>query len=233
VNNKTCLQGYLQQTLFSLVTMDIIHHYFPQLTPAQVTAFEALEPFYKEWNAKINVISRKDIDNLYENHVLHALSIAKIIQFKPYTKVIDIGTGGGFPGIPLAIMFPKTQFYLIDSIGKKIKVVQEAIKYLNLTNVEAAQQRIQAVQGKEYDFALSRGVAKLDKLVAWSKKVVVRNHKDEQYNTLNNGLIVLKGGNLRAEIASVKGYKVKRYPISKFFNMPFYTEKSVLHVCWR
>ena len=203
----------------------IIQSHFPQLSTLQLERFDYLGQFYQEWNEKINLISRKDIDNLYENHILHSLSIARVIQFQPFTHILDIGTGGGFPGIPLAILFPKSRFHLIDSIQKKIKVVNTLIEELNLKNVAAEHKRVQQVHGKRYDFVVSRGVTKLPQLMDWSKKLVTKDH----YNDLKNGLIVLKGGNLEAEIKTTKR-RAKIFPIKDFYDLEYYNEKYVLHV---
>lgn len=208
--------------------MQLIRRYFPKLTAEQLELYSQLEPFYREWNEKINLISRKDFDHFYEHHVLHSLAIAKVVQFKPYTHIIDIGTGGGFPGIPLAIMFPQVQFYLIDSIGKKIKVVHAAIEAFGLKNVKAEQKRAEQVSGKIFDFAISRGVAKLSDLYAWSKNLVV--HSDEQYNSLPNGLIALKGGDLTEEITALKR-RVHHYYIGEMYDdLDYFTEKYVLYI---
>lgn len=204
---------------------EIIRQYFPQLSTLQLERLDYLGEFYREWNDKINLISRKDIDNLYENHILHSLSIAKVIQFQSFTHVLDVGTGGGFPGIPLAILFPKSRFHLIDSIQKKIKVVNALIEELELQNVKAEHKRVQQVHGKTYDFVVSRGVTKLPQLMEWTKKLVTKEH----YNTLKNGLIVLKGGNLEEEIKAAKR-RVKVFPIKDFYDLDFYAEKYVLHV---
>lgn len=203
----------------------IIHQYFPQLSTLQRKRFEYLGEFYRDWNSKVNLISRKDIDNLYEHHILHSLSIAKVIQFQSFTHVLDIGTGGGFPGIPLAILFPDSRFHLIDSIQKKIRIVQTLKEELNLQNVTAEHKRAQQVQGKQYDFVVSRGVTKLPLLMEWTKKLVTKDH----YNDIKNGLLVLKGGNLEAEIASIKR-RVKKYAIKDFYDFEFYAQKYVLHV---
>lgn len=208
--------------------MELIRKYFPKLSAQQLEIYTRLEPFYRNWNDKINLISRKDFEHFYLHHVLHSLAVAKVVQFKPYTHIIDIGTGGGFPGIPLAIMFPEAQFYLIDSIGKKIKVVQAAIDEFELKNVKAEQKRVEQVTGKIYDFALSRGVAKLSDLYAWSKNLVVRT--EENYNTLSNGLIALKGGDLTEEIAALKR-RVYHYYIGEMFeDIDYFTEKYALYV---
>jgi len=209
-------------------TMELIRRFFPKLMPNQLEQFAQLEPFYQSWNAKINLISRKDMEHFYIHHVLHSLAIAKVVKFKPFTQIIDIGTGGGFPGIPLAVMFPDARFYLIDSIGKKIKVVQEAITELGLKNVVAEQKRAEQVSGKNYDFAVTRGVAPLTDLYKWSKNLVI--HSTEVYNTLPNGLLALKGGNLTHEIAALKR-PVKHYYIGEMFeDIDFFAEKYVLYV---
>ena len=174
--------------------MDILKKYF-HLTPHQEQQFAALGELYPEWNQKINVISRKDIGNLYEHHILHSMAIAKIIHFQPGTRVMDIGTGGGFPGIPLAILYPETHFTLIDSIGKKIRVAQEIASAIGLTNVDIRQLRAEEEKGK-YDFSVSRAVMPLGDL----KKLVQKNITKEQKNAIPNGLIVLKGGDLQAEL---------------------------------
>ncbi len=174
--------------------MDILKKYF-HLTPHQEQQFAALGELYPEWNQKINVISRKDIGNLYEHHILHSMAIAKIIHFQPGTRVMDIGTGGGFPGIPLAILYPETHFTLIDSIGKKIRVAQEIASAIGLTNVDIRQLRAEEEKGK-YDFIVSRAVMPLGDL----KKLVQKNITKEQKNAIPNGLIVLKGGDLQAEL---------------------------------
>lgn len=203
----------------------ILYSHFPHLSTLQQERFNYLGNFYREWNEKINLISRKDIDNLYENHILHSLSIAKVIDFQSFTHILDIGTGGGFPGIPLAILFPKSRFHLIDSIQKKINVVNTLVEELGLQNVKAEHKRVQQVHGKTYDFVVSRGVTKLPQLMEWTKKLVTKDH----YNSLKNGLIVLKGGDLEAEIKATKR-RVKVYPIRDFYDLEFYSEKYILHV---
>ena len=173
----------------------LIVHYFPDLTEKQKKQMEQLGPLYKEWNDKINVVSRKDIDNIYINHVLHSLGIAKVMTFKPGSDVLDVGTGGGFPGIPLAILFPETQFHLVDSIGKKITVVKEVSAALGLKNVRAEQIRAEEVKGK-YDFIVSRAVTRMKEFYGW----VHNKTKDKSINVLDNGILYLKGGDLDEEM---------------------------------
>jgi 16S rRNA (guanine527-N7)-methyltransferase len=207
--------------------MERILHYFPDLTAAQIAHFEQLDALYREWNAQINVVSRRDIDALYLHHVLHSLAIAKLMPFKAGTSVIDLGTGGGFPGVPLAILFPEVQFLLSDSIGKKITVVREVVQGLGLQNVKAVNQRTESIKTKA-DFVVSRAVAPLDKLMVWSRNVLHQKHK----NALPNGLICLKGGNLKPELEALGKEKrhVDVYPISKYFDDPFFEEKNVVYV---
>ncbi len=207
--------------------MDIILKYFPDLTEDQKLKFGRLQELYTEWNSKINVVSRKDIDALYEKHVLHSLSIAKLIQFKKGTEILDVGTGGGFPGIPLAIMFPYSDFYLIDSIGKKITVVEEIIKALNLKNAHPQQIRAENVT-TAFDFIVSRGVTNLPQFMRW---VNYKFHK-RQFNSLRNGVLLLKGGDLTKEIKAmdVKKRQVKVYDIPDFFEEEFFETKKIVHV---
>lgn len=203
--------------------MELIEKYFPNLTDQQREHFAALDALYHDWNAKINVISRKDIDNLYEHHVLHSLGIAEVIRFKPGTRVMDLGTGGGFPGIPLAIMFPEVQFHLVDSVGKKIRVCQEVINALGLTNVTTQWGRAEEVKEK-YHFVVSRAVMPLVDLVK-----IVRNKIDrEQFNGLPNGLICLKGGELEHETLPLKAQTVIT-PLSDFFSEEFFETKQVVY----
>lgn len=204
--------------------MELIRHYFPTLSAEQYERFEALDALYHDWNAKINVISRKDIDNLYEHHVLHSLGIAEIINFRPETRVMDLGTGGGFPGIPLAIMFPEVQFHLVDSIGKKIRVCNEVIAALSLTNVTTQHARAEEVK-QRFDFVVSRAVMPLADLVKISRKMIDKT----QHNALPNGLIALKGGELEHEAAAVKGEKLIT-PLSDFFTEEYFETKKVVYV---
>lgn len=203
--------------------MEIIKEYFPDITEQQLKAFNRLGDLYNEWNEKINVISRKDIEHLYTRHVLHSLAIAKIIKFKANTKLLDVGTGGGFPGIPLAIMFPECQFHLIDPIGKKITVVNGIAESLNLSNVHGEQTRVEKVKLK-YDFIISRAVTRYDKFRAITRKNISSEHK----NKLRNGIIYLKGGDFDDELEGVK-HKTKLYNISDYFNDPFFETKKVIH----
>lgn len=204
--------------------MEVILNYFPKLDAVQSERFEALEGLYRDWNTKINVISRKDIDQLYERHVLHSLAIAKVISFKSGTRVLDAGTGGGFPGIPLAIFFPETEFWLADSIGKKIKVVREVAARLGLKNVTAVNQRVEAID-REFDFVVSRAVTRLSPFYSWVKDKI----RKDCFNSLDNGILYLKGGDLAEEIAEL-GRPVTPYPISDFFNEAYFNEKYVVHL---
>ena len=203
--------------------MEEITKYFTDLSEQQLKQFAQLEDLYKTWNAQINVISRKDIDELYLRHVLHSLAIAKIIKFNPKSRVLDVGTGGGFPGLPLAILFPKTTFVLVDSIGKKIKVVNEISTSLELKNVTAIHTRAEKVKG-EFDFIVSRAVTKMDDFYKWIKKKVSPKHKHE----IRNGILYLKGGDLTEELANFP--KAKLYNISDFFNDEFYQTKKIVHI---
>lgn len=205
--------------------MDIILKYFSEFTPRQLEQFTALEPLYKEWNEKINVISRKDIDSLYLKHVLHSLSIAAIVEFKPGSQVIDIGTGGGFPGIPLAIFFPEVQFHLVDSIAKKLKVVSSIAEAIGLTNVTTQHTRAEEIKNRKFDFAVSRAVAPLKDLWRWASPLVQRGGEAE----LKNGLICLKGGDLAQEIFE-SGLKPRVANIEDIFREEYFHEKYLLHV---
>ncbi len=204
--------------------MEIILKYFPHLTEQQKSQFGALQEIYADWNQKINVISRKDIEELYERHILHSLAIYKFLPFQPGSHILDLGTGGGFPGIPLAIMMPQVKFHLVDSIGKKIKVVQEVSDAIGLTNIEATHARAEQVKGK-YDFVVSRAVAELQQLLVWSNGKI---QKVEQ-NGLPNGLICLKGGDLKEELAAVKRYK-EVHDLTSFFTEPFFETKKLVYV---
>lgn len=204
--------------------MDCILKYFPNLTERQREQFAALLPLYEEWNAQINVISRKDMEHFYEHHVLHSLAIAKVIQFKSMAEILDVGTGGGFPGVPLAIMFPDARFTLIDSIGKKIKVVNDIIERVDLANTRAMQIRAEQLDG-EYDFVVSRAVTTLGEFVPWVKKKISKT----QYNTLDNGILYLKGGDLKNELFPFR-HKVKTWDIADFFEEEFFETKKVIYL---
>ncbi len=194
--------------------MNEILKYFPHLTDSQKQQFEQLLPLYKEWNEKINVISRKDIDNMYIHHVLHSLAIAKVVTFKDSAQILDLGTGGGFPGIPLAILYPSVSFLLVDSIGKKIKVVQEVATALGLKNVEARHTRAEDIKNRKFDFVVTRAVATLDKLVPWCFPLIKKQH----IHALPNGLLALKGGNMKEEIKALgKGHYAEVNSITQFF----------------
>lgn len=214
--------SYLALTKF----MDIIKKYFTALTPTQTTLFTQLEEVYKDWNSKINVISRKDIELLYERHVLHSLGIAKFIQFKPMTKIMDLGTGGGFPAVPLAIMFPDVEFVPVDSIGKKIRVVQEVVQALGLKNVRPIQARAEELPDNDFDFVVSRAVAPLETLVYWTKNKLSTNH----FHDLENGLLCLKGGELEEELSAVKKKKIEVYNLSDCFEEEYFTTKKLVYV---
>ncbi len=207
-------------------TLDIISKYFSELSDTQLEQFRALLPHYHDWNARINVVSRKDIDSLYERHVLHSLSIAAVCSFREGAQVVDIGTGGGFPGIPLAIFFPDVQFTLADSIGKKIKVVTEVSQALGLKNVTAIHARAESLTKGSFDFAVSRAVAPLGSLWAWAKPLLRVGRKSEEYG---NGLICLKGGDLAQEFAE-SGVKPRVLPISELFEEAIFQEKYLVYV---
>lgn len=204
--------------------MELILKYFPHLSKEQIQHFSALDALYKEWNAKINVISRKDIDSLYEKHVLHSLSIAKVFDFPPELQVIDIGTGGGFPGIPLAIYFPGAAFHLTDSIGKKIKVVNEIVHALQLQNVTTEHIRSEEIKDRKFDVAVSRAVAPLSDLIKWSRPLLKKNHPDAL-----SGLICLKGGDLTKEIGQ-SNTRPHIFPINPYFPEKYFEEKYVVQV---
>jgi len=204
--------------------MELILKYFPDLTSDQLDKFRQIESIYLDWNSKINVISRKDMDHFYEHHVLHSLGIAKVQAFMPGAQVMDVGTGGGFPGIPLAIMFPQTEFLLVDSIGKKIKVVQEVAKEISLTNIKAIQSRAEEVKPK-FDFIVSRAVTVLPDFIKW----VENNIKKESRHDLKNGILYLKGGDLHSELSPLnKNYMI--YNLNNYFDEAFFETKKVVHV---
>ena len=204
--------------------MEIIQKYFPELTDTQKEQFMALYDLYTDWNSKINVISRKDITNLYEHHVLHSLGIAKVINFRPGTEIMDLGTGGGFPGIPLAIMFPDTHFHLVDSIGKKVKVATEIASAIGLKNVTTRHCRAEE-EKQLFDFVVSRAVMPLTDLL----KIIRKNIRKEQNNALPNGLICLKGGELQNEVLPVK-HQTVMYNLKDYFEEEFFETKKVVYV---
>lgn len=204
--------------------MEQILHYFPTLTEKQKEQFAALDALYRDWNAKINVISRKDIDNLYEHHILHSLGIAKVIRFRPGSSILDIGTGGGFPGIPLAILFPEVKFHLLDSIGKKVKVAQAVAEAIGLENVRCSHRNVMEDKEK-YDFVVSRAVMQMSDLVKLSRK----NVHHEQKNSLPNGVICLKGGDIQSEMRPFK-HCCEVWPLSTYFEEEFFETKKVAYV---
>jgi len=203
--------------------MDNILKLFPNLTNNQIQQFSKLAELYTFWNAQINVISRKDIEDLYTRHVLHSLGIAKVQPFNPKSKILDIGTGGGFPGIPLAIMFPESNFYLVDSIGKKIKVVNEVVESLGLKNVKAKHMRAEKVKG-EFDFIVSRAVTKMDDFVKWTKGKIAKKQQHE----IKNGILSLKGGDLTEELVNFP--KASTFDLSDYFEDEFFETKKVVHI---
>lgn len=206
-----------------MLNSTLIEKHFPDLSETQKKQFAQLQALYEEWNAQINVVSRKDIDLLYERHVLHSLGIAKVIQFKPQTKILDVGTGGGFPGIPLAILFPECHFHLIDSIGKKIKVVKAVAEALNLQNVYAEQIRAEEVKDK-FDFIVSRAVTAFPEFYGWVRNKI----KVTGQNTMLNGILYLKGGDLEEELKEFKS-KIKEFPLSNYFEGEFFETKKVIY----
>jgi 16S rRNA (guanine527-N7)-methyltransferase len=203
--------------------MNIIHKYFKNLTENQINQFDKLQELYEDWNLKINVVSRKDIDELYLRHVLHSLGIAKVMQFKPGAKVMDVGTGGGFPGIPLAILFPEVQFHLVDSIGKKIKVVDEVVAGLGLENVKTTHGRVEEVKDT-YDFIVSRAVAQMETFVRWNKGKIAKKQNHE----LKNGILYLKGGDLTEELKLYTSATI--YNLPDYFEEDFFETKKVVHL---
>ena len=209
--------------------MDIILSYFSDFTPRQIEQFKMLGPLYNEWNSKINVISRKDIDSLYEKHVLHSLAIAAVFEFKPGSSVIDIGTGGGFPGIPLAIFFPEVQFHLVDSIGKKLKIVNAVAEAAGIMNITTQHIRAEEIKNRQFDYAVSRAVAPLKDLWHWSKPLLKKKQKLAEEDELLPGLICLKGGDLAKEIQE-SGTRPRIMPISDLFKEESFQEKYILYV---
>ncbi len=203
--------------------MELLNKYFKNLQAEQIQQLERLSVLYKDWNQKINVVSRKDIDEIYLRHVLHSLSIAKFIQFKPGSKIIDVGTGGGFPGIPLAILFPEAQFTLVDSIGKKIKVVNEVVEGLELENVKTINDRVENTKG-QHDFIISRAVAAMPTFVKWTKGKIAKLSQHE----IKNGIIYLKGGDLSEELKPYKNAEV--IPISNYFEEEFFDTKKIVYL---
>lgn len=203
--------------------MDYIKKYFNELSDRQLLQFEQLKEVYEYWNARINVVSRKDMDSFYLHHVLHSLAIAKVIPFLPESDVLDVGTGGGFPGVPLAILFPETKFTLVDSIGKKIKVVEEVIKAIDIKNVTAINSRVEQLD-KKFDFIISRAVTQMPEFVNWVKG----KNKKQSKHALENGILYLKGGDLFEELAPFKN--IHLYNISDFFSEDFFETKKVVYL---
>ncbi|TXE18831.1 16S rRNA (guanine(527)-N(7))-methyltransferase RsmG [Psychroserpens burtonensis] len=203
--------------------MTLIQEYFPDLTEDQILQFKKLEVLYKDWNLKINVVSRKDIDELYLRHVLHSLGIAKVVQFKPNSNILDVGTGGGFPGIPLAILYPECQFHLVDSIAKKIKVVNEVVEGLGLTNVTTTHSRVEDING-QFDFIVSRAVAAMPTFVHWVKGKISKTQRHD----LKNGILYLKGGDLTEELEPYKTATI--YKLEAYFKDEFFDTKKVVHL---
>jgi 16S rRNA (guanine527-N7)-methyltransferase len=210
--------------------LKIIKKYFPNISEEQNRQFKLLAEKFAEYNLQVNMISRKDVENLEERHILHSLAIARLISFKAQTRILDIGTGGGFPGLPLAIMFPDCKFYLVDSIGKKIKIVSQLIDDLGLKNVEAINARAETLT-IQVDFVVSRAVAPLSDLYKWGRKLIAR----DKYNDLTNGFVLLKGGNLTEEknefkIMMPKGVKIREIPLDTYFKEPFFETKKIIYV---
>jgi 16S rRNA (guanine527-N7)-methyltransferase len=204
--------------------VQIIHKYFPNLTEKQIKQFSDLQPLYEHWNAQINVISRKNMDTLYTNHILHSLAIAKVIRFEKGTKILDIGTGGGFPGIPLAILFPEVDFLLVDSIGKKIKVVNEVSNAIGLANIRTLHERAENIK-ETFDFVVSRAVINMTDFKRWVKGKFNNTHN----NTLNNGILYLKGGDLSEEL---RGISHSKYEIADLFEEEFFETKKVIYISY-
>lgn len=209
--------------MIKIITLELIQEYFPEISEDQRLKFQSLQDLYQDWNLKINVVSRKDIDELYLRHVLHSLGIAKVQQFLPGASILDVGTGGGFPGIPLAILFPETNFHLVDSIGKKIKVVNEVTEGLNLKNVHTTNARVEEVPG-HFDFIVSRAVAVMPTFVHWVKGKIAKESRHE----LKNGILYLKGGDLAEELENYPRATV--YDLQKYFKEDFFETKKVVHL---
>jgi len=203
--------------------MELILKYFPDLTEIQINQFKALESLYKEWNSKINVVSRKDIDELYLKHVLHSLGIAKVMKFADNSSILDVGTGGGFPGIPLAILFPECQFHLVDSINKKLKVINAVCDAIELTNVKTTHSRVEAID-ETFDFIVSRAVTAMPEFTKWVKGKIAK----KQQNDLKNGILYLKGGDLTEELKQYKN--VKAFLLSDYFEEEFFDTKKVIYL---
>ena len=203
--------------------LDLVTKYFPDLSEDQIEKFSKLGDLYKDWNLKINVVSRKDIDELYLRHVLHSLGIARIQAFKPEARILGVGTGGGFPGIPLAILFPETKFHLVDSIGKKIMVVNEVVEGLNLENVKTTNARVEEVPG-QYDFIVSRAVAAMPTFVRWTKNKIAKKNT----HALKNGILYLKGGDLTEELEDYRAAKI--YNLTDYFEEDFFETKKIVHL---
>lgn len=204
--------------------MEIVLKYFPDITDKQKEQFSKLKGLYEEWNAQINVISRKDLDNFYERHVLHSLAIVEMMVFKPGSKILDVGTGGGFPGIPLAIMFPECQFHLVDSIGKKIKVVKEVAEAIGLENLTAEHERGEKVKGR-FDFIVSRAVTRMNKFIPWVQNKVSKEDK----NILPNGILYLKGGDLEEELSEIR-QDYDQFKLTEVYEEEFFETKKVVYV---
>jgi len=202
----------------------LIQTYFSDLSDLQIERFDALQYLYNSWNVKINVISRKDMGNFYERHVLHSLGIAKVIQFVAGTQILDIGTGGGFPGIPLAIMFPDVEFLLVDSIGKKMKVVEAVSKELNLQNVSLLNTRAESIH-KSFHFIVSRAVTTLPEIILWSRNLI----KSDSLNTISNGILYLKGGDLNAELSAIRK-NCRVFNLHDYFKEPYFETKKIVHI---
>ena len=205
--------------------MEIIQHYFPKLSPEIFTQLGKLQGLYSFWNERINLISRKDMEHFYERHVLHSMALIKWVQFKPGTTVLDVGTGGGFPGIPLAICFPETQFRLVDSIAKKMKVVQDVVENLQLTNVRVSVCRVEQMH-ESFDFVVSRAVTRLPEFVRLAGNRVARNG----FNEISNGILYLKGGDFSEELKELKGWKANISDIGDLFGEEFFSTKKIVHL---